>query len=155
MPEDHVSARELAEWLGISDRSVRLAADRETVARVNRGAYALKASVQRYCAHLREVAAGRGGEQGVMDLAQQRARLAKEQADAVEMKNDQLRGGLVRADEVERTWSDILRGVQAHMLAVGTKVQHRLPGLTRHDVEQIDQTIREALEEASRGGSPT
>lgn len=46
-----------------------------------------------YCKHLREVAAGRKSETGEgLDLVQERARLAKEQADRVELQNRATRG---------------------------------------------------------------
>lgn len=43
-----------------------------------------------YCAHLREQAAGRASS-GDLDLVQERARLAKEQADKVAMLNERMR----------------------------------------------------------------
>ena len=46
--------------------------------------------LQAYCSHLREQAAGRAAA-GDLDLAQERARLAKEQADKVAMLNERMR----------------------------------------------------------------
>jgi hypothetical protein len=55
-----------------------------------------------YCANLREVAAGRQSETGGFDLTDERARLAKLQADKVEIELAELRGEVVRADDVSR-----------------------------------------------------
>lgn len=49
-----VDAAELAEWLGISAVAVRDAARRGVLDRFKIG-FALKESVQKYCAHLREL----------------------------------------------------------------------------------------------------
>lgn len=47
----------------------------------------LAASIASYCAHLREVAAGRQSDSGGLDLVTERARLAAAQADRVELQN--------------------------------------------------------------------
>jgi phage terminase Nu1 subunit (DNA packaging protein) len=108
-----VGAGELADYLGVTSQSIAAFANDKKVVRVKRGNYDLKASVQTYTAHLREVAAARGGEDQILDLTQERARLAREQADGQELKNRQARKELVLASDVEREWSDILRKVRA------------------------------------------
>ena len=101
MDDIEVTAPELGDWLGLTDRSVRdLAAD-GTIPRSRRGRYPLKAGVRAYCAHAREVAAGRASQNGELDIVAERARLAKEQADKLEMENAAARGELLpRADVV-------------------------------------------------------
>ena len=95
------------------------------------------------------MASGRGGEEQVYELTAERARLAKEQADAHEMKNAISRGQLVEADHVRREWSDILRKVRAAILASPSRLRQRLPHLTAHDVEAMDGELRRALSEAA------
>ena len=51
-----------------------------------------------YCAHLREIAAGRASESGGLDLVQERARLAAAQADRVELQNKVTRGDYAPID---------------------------------------------------------
>ena len=80
-------------------------------------------------------------------VSTERARLAKAQADAIEMKNARLRGALLDGEAVEKTWADILRTVRAGMLSVPSRVAQRLPHLTAHDVAEIDQEIRAVLSE--------
>ncbi|ABE63184.1 conserved hypothetical protein [Nitrobacter hamburgensis X14] len=140
-----VSAKELAELFGISDRSVRELHDRGTVKKSARGRYLLTESVQLYTAHLRGVAAGRGGEGGVLDLTVERARLAKEQADAVSLKNAVMRRELVPVSDVEREWMSVGRQVRSGMLAVPSRVRQSLPHLTAFDADLIDREIRDAL----------
>lgn len=147
MREIEISGRDLAAAFGVSERSVREFADRGLVAKVGRGKYRLIESVQMYTAHLREVASGRGGEEGVLDLTAERARLAKEQADAVSLKNAASRRELVPAVDIERGWTTVCRRVRNAMLAVPSRVRQSLPHLTAYDGSVIDREIRDALSE--------
>jgi len=85
------------------------------------------------------------------DVAAERARLAKEQADHAEMKNQMLRRELVKAEEVEREWSGLLRQLRSRILAAPSRIRQALPHLTRADVQTIDAELRRALEELGRG----
>ncbi|WP_242219422.1 DNA packaging protein [Shinella zoogloeoides] len=80
-------------------------------------------------------------------LTAEKTRLAKEQADAAELRNKVLRGDLVKAGDVEREWADVLRKVRAGVLAVTSRVRQHLPHLTAHDASVIDNELRRALEE--------
>ncbi len=141
-----VGSGELAEWLGVSAQSIAAFANDGKVVRVKRGQYDLKASIQTYTAHLREVAAHRGGETAILDLTTERARLAKEQADGQELKNRQARGELVAAADVEREWSDVLRTVRSGMLAVTSRVR-TAAGLSQEQAIALDAELRLALTE--------
>jgi phage terminase Nu1 subunit (DNA packaging protein) len=141
-----VGAGDLADWLGVTSQTISAFANDNKVVRVSRGKYELKASVQLYTAHLREVAAARGGEAGVLDLVQERARLAKEQADNTALKNASLRRELLPAAEVEREWSDILRKVRAGILATTSRVRASA-GLTAEQAVEMDAELRLALKD--------
>ncbi len=130
----------------MSSQSIASFANDGKVVRISRGKYDLKASVQTYVAHLREVAAARGGEAQILDLTQERARLAREQADSQELKNRQLRKELVSASDVEREWSHILRKVRAGILAVTSRVRASA-GLTAEQAVEMDSELRLALRE--------
>ena len=145
------STDELARLLGISDRQVRELATEGTIIRTSRGQFDLMASVHRYAARLREAASGRGGETVQISLATERARLAREKADAESMKNARSRGDLLDAKLVERTWAEILRDVRSRMLAVPNRLQQRVAHLTASDTQEIDAEIREALEALADG----
>jgi len=130
----------------VSERSITEFARAGTVVKVGRGRYDLVASVQRYTAHLREVAAARGGETAILDLTQERARLARVQGDGQELKNQVVRGELVAAADVEREWSGILREVRAGMLTVPGRVHQKIPHLDASEVALIDREVRDVLE---------
>lgn len=141
-----VSLHQLAGLIGVSTRTVTDLARRKVVVKAQtRGQYDLIPSVQGYCAQLREAAAGRGGEDQVATLTSERARLAREQADAASLKNATLRGAVLPAADVEREWTAILRTVRAGMLAVPSRVQQQASHLSAADVGVIDREIREAL----------
>lgn len=145
-----LSAAEMATMLGTTPRKLRDLAERGLVVKAGRGRYEVLASVRSYVAHLREVASGRGGEAEVTDLSRERARLAKLQADEREMRNAALRGELLPAVEVERTWTDVMRRVRSGVLAVPSRVRQSCPHLTPHDVGEIDGELRRALEGLGR-----
>jgi phage terminase Nu1 subunit (DNA packaging protein) len=62
-----------------------------------------------------------------------------------------LSGELVDAAGVEAEWSGVLRKVRAALLAVSSRVAQRLPGLTKHDIAEIDAEIRAVLSELGGG----
>lgn len=137
----------------MSDRSIRDLAARGVVERDARGRYPLEASIARYCNHLREMAAGRSGDDGSRSLVSERARLAKAQADEREAKLAAMRGELLPAGEVLEEWSSIMCQVRAGMLAVPSRVRQRLGHLTADDGEIIDQEIRDVLSELASDAS--
>src|ERR1700680_945206 len=86
------AAAELADLLGVSDKTVREMARRGIIVRAGRGAYDLRASVRGYCRHLRDIATGKaGGEAVAASAAAERGRLAKAMADKVELANARAR----------------------------------------------------------------
>lgn len=153
MPEqdEWVTAVELGEWLGLSDRSVRDLAEEGFAVRVARGRYDLRASIRAYVEHLREVAAGRASADGAkgLDLVEQRARLAKEQADGQAMKNARDRGLLLPRDEVNAAVQSAFARVRARLLAIPAKAAPLVFG-ARAAVEikdKLTDLVHEALAE--------
>jgi phage terminase Nu1 subunit (DNA packaging protein) len=86
-----------------------------------RGQYKHEESVRRYCEHVRRTASQRGGEASLAALRDERIRIAKEQADALALKNAEARGELLDAKAVEAEWASVLRTVRAGMLAVPSR----------------------------------
>lgn len=81
-----------------------------------------------YCDHLREVAAGRGGS-NALELAAERARLAREQADKIAMQNAVTRGELAPAH--------LLEEVLARAGARAGRLLETIPGLLRRRLPQL------------------
>jgi phage terminase Nu1 subunit (DNA packaging protein) len=160
-PTDHlpaeVGAADLARLLGIGPRRVRELAEMRILPRTSRGRYPFEAAVTAYCAHLREVAAGRaaeirdpdGGE--VLDLATERARLAKAQREHVELKMARERDELVDAEAVRLRYAAMVRAAVSRLRGVPSRARGRLPSLTVDGVEELERLIDEALVEVADG----
>lgn len=141
-----VGGKDLCDLLALSSGALTDLKKRGIAVHLGHDAYDLAATVRAYVQHLRGIASGRGGEEQTINLTAERARLAREQADAQALRNAALRGELVAAAEVERTWSDLLRQVRARILAVPARVRSALP-LDAAAIDTIDHELRQALEE--------
>jgi phage terminase Nu1 subunit (DNA packaging protein) len=142
------TAAELGEWLGISANRINALAREGVIPRAGSKRFALKPAVRAYVNHLRAGQTGRLASNP--DLQAEKLRLARANADKVELANAKARGELVAVGDVESAWVAVLRDVRAAMLAIPARVQQRLGHLTAHDVQQIDREVRDALTEASR-----
>lgn len=121
---------QLAAHLGITQPTVsRLVADAIIPRSAGRGGYDLDACRLAYIHHLREQAAGRRGDDEDLDLATERARLAKAQADAQEMKNRQSERELLPAAEVTAAVQAAFARVRARLLAIPTRAAPVLIGV--------------------------
>lgn len=143
---DTVSAADLAEWLNLSPARIHALAREGVIPRTD-GRFHLQASVRAYVEHLREGQRGRLASNP--DLNAEKLRLARANAEKIELANAKTRASLVPVAEVESAWASVLRDVRAAMLAIPARVQQRLGHLTAHDVQMIDREVRDALEEAS------
>jgi phage terminase Nu1 subunit (DNA packaging protein) len=94
---------------------------------------------------MRQLVVGGGGEQAAAHGASERARLAKEQADAVAFKNAVARGALLDAGEVERGLAATCADIRAGVLAASGRFASRLPHITVSDVAVLEEELRAAL----------
>ena len=128
----HPKQNEVGAHLDLSDRSVR-----EWEAKLTLPADYTMADIRvAYIRRLREEAAGRATD-GDLDLATERARLAKEQADKISMQNAERRGELAPVAAMEM----VLASVGAK---VG-KILDTIPGLVRRRVPGIGSDVVEAI----------
>jgi len=148
-----VASRELVDGLTVArvlmlttDRQVTELAKRGILPKAGRGRYDLVACVQAYCVHLREVAAGRSSADGGHDLVAERARLAREQADAQAMKNEQLRGSLIPRADVEELLVTAASACQRRMLSIPTSAAPKVA--VESDPRICEAIVREHVEEA-------
>lgn len=150
-----MSEVELAAFVGISASHVRTLTKEGVFVRNpggKKGAPAgwdVRASLHGYIARLRNGAV-KGGPQ-TDELKAEKLRLARHQADKLELANAAARGELVRAGDVEREWANVLRDVRSTMLAVSSRVGSKLAHLTAHDIAEIDSEIKAALEGLANG----
>jgi phage terminase Nu1 subunit (DNA packaging protein) len=145
--KDDVGPEELGSWLGVTGKSVRELAERDMVVRVERGRYALKPSVRKYCEAQRKTIVGRGDG----TASAERARLTRAQAVLASLKARRLAGELVAAADVQSEWVHVMSATRARLLAVPSRIAQTAPHLTQGDVEAIDREIREALSALADG----
>lgn len=150
-PAHRIDTAGLADILDVSPSMLTELKKRQIAVPLGLHAFDLTTTVRNYVRHLRGTASGRGGEEQVAALTTERARLAKEQADAQALKNAALRGALVEAAAVERAWGELLRQVRSRVLAVPSRLRGEL-ALDAATAEAIDRELRLALEELGRGG---
>ena len=111
------------------------------------------ASVKAYTAHLREIAAGRSNGEDDLDLVAERARLAKEQADAQEMKNAAMRGELLPRADVDAAVTGAFARVRARLISIPVKLAPVV--MTVETPTEAQAAIRDAIYEALRELSDT
>ena len=150
-PIHRISGNDLRALLDLSPAGLSDLVKREIAVKMGRDSYDLTATVGAYVRHLRGTASGRGGEQEVLTLTGERARLAREQADQMALKNAALRRELVPAAEVAREWGEALRAIRARVLAIPSRTRSALPHLTPADMVVLDREARAALEDLARG----
>jgi terminase small subunit / prophage DNA-packing protein len=147
-----ISVSEFAELVGVSTRTVSDAVKRGIIRR-EAGGLPHPTALQKYVAHLRETAAGRGGS-AASEVSTQRAKLLAIQTARAQARFDREQGELVTISDVERNWASALSTLRAGVLAIPTRCAARVPGMTREIVYEMDQEIREALTELGRNGYP-
>jgi phage terminase Nu1 subunit (DNA packaging protein) len=99
--------------------------------------------LKQYCAHLREQAAGRAAA-GELDLAAERAALAREQRDRIAMQNAVTRRELAPVATLEMALATMGRKVGAALEAIPVNIKRRSKNLTAEDIEIITGEINRA-----------
>lgn len=149
-PVHRIGGKDLCQLLDLSSGALSELKSKGIAIHLSHDGYDLERTVRGYVTHLRSIAAGWGTGDQAAQLTTERARLAKEQADAQAIKNAKLRGDLVEASTVERAWSDILRQVRARILSVPPRLRQVLE-LDAHGAELVDRELRDALTDLADG----
>lgn len=74
-------------------------------------------------------------------------RLKSAQADLAELKRDEMAGELVRASDVRKRLEEYIAACKTRLLAIPSRARQALPHLVNADVLEIENLVREALEE--------
>lgn len=136
---------EVCAHLGMTMKTLQEYIEKGIITRKPRSEYNLDEVRIEYIKHVREVAAGRF-KPGNLDLGEERARLAKEQADAKEMENAVERGELVYIEDVAKQIEDQFARVRGKLLAVPSKVAPEAQAAA--EVREVQQLIEMAIVEA-------
>ncbi|WP_089401417.1 terminase small subunit [Noviherbaspirillum humi] len=100
-----------------------------------------------YCHHLREQAAGRAAA-GDLDLAAERARLAKAQREKIEMQNEVTRRMLASVDVLQEVVARSGRRISGVLEAIPVQLKRR-SSLTPDDLDFITREIVKARNQAA------
>lgn len=113
------------------------------ITKQDRGQYDLEEVRKEYIVYMRN----RAGTQNNLDLAKERARLAKEQADAKEMENAVERGDLVYISEIVKEFREQLLNCKTKLFAVPSKVAAEAHAAA--STSEVQDLIHKAIEEAT------
>jgi phage terminase Nu1 subunit (DNA packaging protein) len=138
--DDEITTARLAQLFGVTPKTIADLAKRDIIVKgEKRGLWLLWDSVSGYVKHLREEAAARGGE----EAAQARARLGQAQADLARTEAAKLRGELVKADAVDKLWTNKLRAFRNRVTSIPGRVQY----LSARQTVVLQQELRAALDD--------
>lgn len=112
--------------------------------------------IRSYTEHLRAQAAGRA-RGGPLDLSQERASLAREQAAIARMKREEMERTLVPAEDVRRVWAKGLTEIRDRLLICGHRLAPFLVGETNQAriTTTINDEMHAALEQLATNGDGT
>lgn len=140
-----------ARLIGISERRFRELLDEGVLQRRPAGQYEFDVVVPTYCAHLREIAAGRGGQDAQAKRAVDDARRAKVLADRAEVEFAQLKGELVPTDQIADAVHAAVQIFRTRMLALPSSLSARIGARDPGEAEKmIREQVIEALEDLAK-----
>jgi len=145
----------IASVLDLSERHIRRLAEDGVIPKpMDKGRWDLVKCVRGYVRFLRERAFGK--ETAATDLHSERTRLAKAQADRMEMEVGEMRGEYIQLEWVVECWQHFTANAKSKLLGVPSKTASRV--LAAKDFGEAEQIIKieitEALQELANDGLP-
>lgn len=140
------SLDDCAKHLGIDKSVLSRLITHDVIDRQDRGKYDIDEVRLQYLKHIRNKA---GNNNNNLELGAERARLAREQADAKEMENAVERGELVYIEHIVKQFESQLGKCKTKLLAVPTKVaaEAHAAASVKEVQEIIEGSVLEALSE--------
>ena len=92
-------------------------------------------------------------EESIPDYDESRARTEHLKAELLELDRKQKEGVLVKAEEVELKWVEIVTLARTKILGIPTKAKQRIPDLDTEAVTVLEDIVRETLEDLSESVS--
>ncbi len=145
---DHVeiSTQSLCALAGVTPATLSAWQRRGLIAKNGRNRWPMKATVQALVKHYRETAEARTEADGGLDLKAEKARLAREQADGLQLKNDELRRKLLPAEEVDTAWKAFCGLARFRLQQATASAVAKITGLS--DPQAIRQLLEEEIHAA-------
>lgn len=135
---------EFAMLIGVSDAAVSMYVSRGVLAEGK----TLGEWLQAYCSHLRGIAAGRGGDDG-LELTTERAALARAQRQGIEMKNAERRRELAPTRMLEQILSGAATRIARILDTIPGEIKRRVPAATADDIGAVQTIVAKARNVAS------
>tara|TARA_S200002703_G_scaffold142975_1_gene135657 strand:- start:779 stop:1333 length:555 start_codon:yes stop_codon:yes gene_type:complete len=85
--------------------------------------------------------------EAIPDYDESRARTEHLKAELLELERQQKEGLLVKAEDVEHEWVEIITRARTKLLGIPTKAKQRIPDLDTDAIGLLDDIVREALED--------
>lgn len=150
------SQKDVAEHLDLSTKRISELI-RDGILPSKKGRSPLNLDVCRiaYISYLRKLG-GYNKRTGGGDIAEEKTRLTKAQADKAELEVSELEGRLIPAQLVQDTWTDFVANVRAKLLSLPSKVAHQVIAMDNYaEAEQlIKSNVYDALMELGENGIP-
>jgi phage terminase Nu1 subunit (DNA packaging protein) len=86
-------------------------------------------------------------EEGIPEYDESRARTEHLKAELLELERKQKEGLLVKAEEIEAKWVEIVTLARTKILGIPTKAKQRIPDLDTDAITVLDDIVRETLED--------
>jgi phage terminase Nu1 subunit (DNA packaging protein) len=145
------SINEVCAWCNIAVPTFHDAVSRGVISKQPRGQYDIQAVARALIKDAQARKAGKGDYASNMDLSKERARLARQQTEAVALKNAATRGDLIPVSVVKRSAGIIVAAFRERVLSIPGKIAAACEMRSRGEIEEIVRDeIHEALDELSR-----
>ena len=138
-----LSLSAISQLLKLSERRIQQLAKDEVIPKAQRGEYDMIPCVHGYIDYLK---AKIGGEYTAEDLAINRNRLLKAQADLAEIEKQKQQGELITKDEVKKNWLNLLSVLKNKLLSMPNKVAPVV--LTYKNVNEVKLILKDKIYEA-------
>ena len=108
-----------------------------------------------YISYLRRLG-GYNKRSGTGDIAEEKTRLTKAQADKAELEVSELEGQLIPAQLIQDTWMDFVANVRAKLLSLPSRLAHQMIAINDYAEAEIllKECVYDALNELGENGIP-
>lgn len=140
-------ASTIAKLLSITERRVHQLVKEAILPKASRGNYDLVQSVQGYIKYLRARSLGTADmDANNPNIAVERVRLIKMQADRLAMDIDEEKGRLLDAEEAARGWDNLIAHCRAVLLGIPNRLANQVAAI--NNAQEIAQILKQAIYEA-------
>ena len=148
--------KEVAEHLDLSVVSISKLIEKGVLdVKIGRNPMDIDVCRKNYINYLRQLG-GYNKRIGSGDIAEEKTRLTKAQADKAELEVSELEAELIPADLVQSTWIDYIAKVRAKLVGLPSRIAHQVITVDKYAEAEIiiKEKVYEALDELVNEGIP-